>query len=103
MLRRLGYMLLVTLNAIFAAASFFLAQRGLQRGWPFIKTGWLAVQAQAEHPDMRENVFRRLAVTEGGRFLIGGIGWMVVGILALIAGIYFTVVAYQTLFSGVTT
>ena len=52
---------------------------------------------------MRENVFRRLAVTEGGRFLIGGIGWMVVGILALIAGIYFTVVAYQTLFSGVTT
>ena len=93
-------MLLGTLNAIFATASFFLAQRSLKRGWPFVKTGWLAVQAQAEHPDVRENVFRRMAVTEGGRFLIGGIGWLLMGILALLAGIYFTVVAYQSLFSG---
>ena len=93
-------MLLGTLNAIFATASFFLAQRSLKRGWPFVKTGWLAVQAQAEHPDVRQNVFRRMAVTEGGRFLIGGIGWLLMGILALLAGIYFTVVAYQSLFSG---
>ena len=93
-------MLLVTLNAIFAAASFFLAQRGLQRGWPFIKTGWMAVQANANQPDVRQNVFRRLAVTEGGRFLIGGIAWLVMGILALIAGIYFTVLAYQGMYGG---
>ncbi len=93
-------MLLATLNAIFATASFFLAQRSLQRGWPFIKTGWLAIQTQAEHPDVRENVFRRLAVTEGGRFLIGGIGWLLMGVLALVAGIYFTVVAYQGMFGG---
>ena len=93
-------MLLGTLNAIFAIASFYLAQRGLQRGWPFIKTGWMAVQAQAEQPDVRENVFRRLAVTEGGRFLIGGIGWLLVGVLALVAGIYFMVTAYQTLYGG---
>lgn len=93
-------MLLVTLNAIFATASFFLAQRGLQRGWPFIKTGWMAVQANASQPDVRENVFRRLAVTEGGRFLIGGIAWLVMGILALIAGVYFTVLAYQGMYGG---
>ncbi len=93
-------MLLVTLNAIFATASFFLAQRGLQRGWPFIKTGWLAIQAQADQPDVRENVFRRLAVTEGGRFLIGGIGWLLVGVIALIAGIYFTILAYQGMYGG---
>ena len=93
-------MLLVTLNAIFATASFFLAQRGLQRGWPFIKTGWMAVQAQADHPDVRENVFRRLAVTEGGRFLMGGIFWMLIGIIALIAGVYFTVLAYQGMYGG---
>jgi hypothetical protein len=93
-------MLLGTLNAIFATASFFLAQRSLKRGWPFIKTGWMAVQAQAGEPDVRENVFRRMAVTEGGRFLIGGIGWLLMGIFALIAGIYFTVVAYQGLYGG---
>jgi len=96
-------MLIGSLNAIFAVASFFLARRGLERGWPFLKTGWLAIQSQAEHADVRENVFRRLTVTEGGRFLMGGIGWLVVAILALLAGIYFTVIAYQTLFSGVTT
>ncbi len=93
-------MLLGTLNAIFAVASFFIAQRGFQRGWPFIKTGWLAIQTQAEHPDVRENVFRRLAVTEGGRFLIGGIGWLAVGVLALIAGVYFMITAYQGLYTG---
>ena len=93
-------MLLGSLNAIFAVASFYLSQRGLQRGLPFIKTGWMAVKAQAGEPDVRENVFRRLAVTEGGRFLIGGIGWFVVGILALIAGIYFMVTAYQTFYGG---
>jgi hypothetical protein len=96
-------MLLGSLNAIFAIAAFLLSRRGLERGWPFVKTGWLAIQSQAEHPDVRENVFRRLAVTEGGRFLLGGIGWLLVGVLALLAGIYFTVVAYQTLFSGGTT
>jgi len=37
---------------------------------------------------------------EGGRFLIGGIGWLLMGIIALIAGIYFTVVAYQGLYGG---
>jgi hypothetical protein len=94
-------MLLGTLNAIFAVASFYIAQRGFQRGRPFIKTGWLAIQTQAEHSDVRENVFRRLAVTEGGRFLLGGIGWLVVGVLALLAGIYFMVTAYQMLYSGV--
>ncbi len=96
-------MLLGSVNAIFALASFFLARRSLERGWPFIKTGWLAIQSQAEHDDVRENVFRRLTVTEGGRFLIGGIGWLTLGILALLAGLYFTITAYQTLFSGVTT
>ncbi len=96
-------MLLGSLNAIFAMAAFFLSRRGLERGWPFIKTGWLAIQSQAEHGDVRENVFRRLTASEGGRFFLGGIGWLIIAILALLAGIYFTIVAYQTLFSGVTT
>lgn len=93
-------MLLVTLNAIFGAAAFFLAQRSLQRGWPFVRIGWMAVQTQASHPDFRQNVFRRFAVSEGGRFLMGGLAWLLLGILSLIAGIYFTVLAYQGMYGG---
>ena len=96
-------MLIGSLNAIFAMAAFFLSRRGLERGWPFVKTGWLAIQSQAEQDDVRENVFRRLTASEGGRFFLGGIGWLLIGILALVAGIFFTVMAYQNLFSGVTT
>jgi len=96
-------MLLGSLNAIFAIASFFLARRSLERGWPFVKIGWAAIQSQAEHEDVRENVFRRMTASEGGRFFIGGVGWVTLSILAFLAGIYFTIVAYQTLFSGVTT
>jgi hypothetical protein len=96
-------MLLGTVNAVFALASFFLARRSLERGWPFIQTGWSAIQSQAQYPDVRENVFRRLTVSEGGRFLMGGIAWLTMGILALLAGIYFMVTAYQTLFSGIST
>jgi hypothetical protein len=94
-------MLLITINAIFAMGAFYLARMGLQRGWPFIKIGWLAVKTQAEHDDVRENVFRRLAVTEGGRFLMGGIGWLLVGILSLLAAVFFTITAYRLLFGGV--
>ena len=96
-------MLLGTLNAIFAVAAFFLSRRALMHGLPFIQTGWLAIQSQAEHPDVRENVFRRFAASEGGRFLLGGIGWTLLGILALLAGVYFSIAAYQNLYSGVTT
>jgi hypothetical protein len=96
-------MLLGSLNAIFAIASYFLSRRSLERGWPLARVGWLAIQSQAEHDDVRENIFRRLTVTEGGRFLLGGIGWLTVGILALLAGIFFTVMAYQTMFNGLAT
>ncbi|MCA0456896.1 MAG: hypothetical protein LCI00_23195 [Chloroflexi bacterium] len=93
-------MLISTLNAIFATAAFFLVQRALQRGIPFIKMGWMAIKAQTSHPDFRENVFRRLAISEGGRFLLGGLGWLLTAVIALIAGIYFTVIAYQGFFMG---
>lgn len=93
-------MLLGMVNALFALAAFFLAQRALLRGWPFVKTGWLAIQTQAQHPDVRENVFRRMAASEGGRFFLGGIIWLLIGIGATLAGLYFMVQAYQGLYVG---
>ena len=96
-------MLIGSLNAIFAVAAFFLSRRSLMHGIPFIQTGWMAIQSQAGHPDVRENVFRRMTATEGGRFFLGGVGWILVGILALLAGIYFSIAAYQSLYSGAIT
>lgn len=93
-------MLISTLNAIFAAAAFFVVRMSVQRGWPFIKMGWMAIQTQTGHPDFRENIFRRLAISEGGRFLVGGLVWLLTAIIALVAAIYFTVIAYQGFFAG---
>ena len=93
-------MIISTLNAIFATAAFFLAQRGLQRGIPFVKMGWMAIETQTSHPDFRENIFRRLAISDGGRFLIGGLVWLLTAVIAFIAAIYFTVAAYQGFFMG---
>ena len=93
-------MLLGTVNAIFAFAAFMIAQRALLRGWPFAKTGWSAIRTQAQHPDVRQNVFRRMTASEGGRFFLGGVAWVVMGVLAALAGLYFMVQAYQILFAG---
>lgn len=93
-------MLLVTLNAVFAAAAFFLAQRAIMRGWPFLRTGWMAVRSQSSQPDFRENVVRRLAISEGGRFLVGGCGWLLIGCIAFAVALYFGLLAYQGMFGS---
>ncbi len=91
-------MLLVTLNGAFAAGFFFFAMRALKQGWPFLKHGWLMMQTQTSHEDYRFNVERRRAISEGGRFLIGGILWLVGGVAALIGSLYFSAVAFHMLY-----
>lgn len=91
-------MLIVTINALFGAGCFFLAQRAFRRGWPFLRTGWTAVQANASQPDFRINVFRRQAISEGGRFLLGGIFWLATALISLIAALYFSRLAWVGMF-----
>jgi hypothetical protein len=83
-------MIAVTLNAIFGAGLFFFALNAVQRGWPYLRDGWMAVQTQASQPGFRQNVERRRLIAEGGRFLIGGIGWLGAGIGAFVASAYFS-------------
>lgn len=91
-------MLIVTINALFGAGCLFFAQRAFMRGWPFLRTGWMAVQANASQPDFRVNVFRRLAISEGGRFLLGGLFWLASALVGLIAAVYFSLMAWTGMF-----
>lgn len=93
-------MLLVTVNGIFGAGFLFFAMRALQRGWPFVRLGWLTMQEQTSHPDFRQNVERRRMISEGGRFLLGGLLWLSAGLVGVAVGLYFTLQAYQMLYGG---
>ncbi|MEZ4669206.1 MAG: hypothetical protein R3E39_14965 [Anaerolineae bacterium] len=91
-------MLIVTINAIFGAGCLFFAQRAARRGWPFLRTGWMAVQSNASQPDFRVNVFRRRAISEGGRFLIGGLLWLAAALVGFLLALYFTRLAWIGMF-----
>lgn len=91
-------MLIVTINAVFGAGCLFFSQRAFRRGWPFLRTGWMAVQANASQQDFHENVFRRVAISEGGRFLLGGLFWLGAALVGLIAAVYFSVLAWIGMF-----
>lgn len=84
-------MILLTLNAVFAAAFVIAGRNAARRGWPFVRHGWTLVQAHAGAPDARRNVERRRVIGEGGRFLIGGLLWLGAGAVELAAGVYFAV------------
>jgi hypothetical protein len=82
-------MLLITVNAIFALGAFGVAMQAAGKALPFIRSGWDALQTQTQHPDFRHNVERRRAISDGGRFLVGGLLWLVTALAALGAGLYF--------------
>jgi hypothetical protein len=91
-------MLIITINALFGAGCLFFTQRAFRRGWPFLRIGWTAVQASASQPDFRVNVFRRRAISEGGRFLLGGLFWLVAAGVGLVAALYFSRLAWVGIF-----
>ncbi|MBZ0291833.1 MAG: hypothetical protein K8L99_04625 [Anaerolineae bacterium] len=59
-----------------------------QRAWPLLQTGWLAIQAEVKKPDYRENVDSRRAISSGGRFLIGGVIWMLMALVSAGVSLY---------------
>ena len=93
-------MLLATLNAIFATGALAIAMQAVRKGLPFVRSGWTIIQAQTSHPDFRFNVERPRSISDGSRFLIGGLLWLVTGVVALAGAIYFGIQAYSLLFSS---
>ena len=82
-------MFLLTVNALFAAGAFAIAMQAVRKGLPFIRSGWDAIQTQTGYPDFRVNVERRRAISDGGRFLLGGLLWLLTALLAFAAAVYF--------------
>jgi hypothetical protein len=82
-------MFLLTVNALFAAGAFAIAMQAVRKGLPFIRSGWDAIQTQTGHPDFRVNVERRRAISDGGRFLLGGLLWLLTALIAFAAAVYF--------------
>lgn len=80
-------MVMLTLNAIFALGFASAGLNAARRGWPFVRHGWLLLSLNA--PDAGLNVERRRAVSEGGRFLLGGALWLLSAAGALALAAYF--------------
>ena len=91
-------MLLASLNAIFATGALAIAMQAIRKGLPFVRSGWTIIQAQTSHPDFRYNVERRRAISDGSRFLIGGVLWLVTGAIALAGTIYFSIQAFSLVY-----
>jgi len=91
-------MLLVAVNALFAMGASAIALQAARKGLPFVRSGWAAIQTQTAHADFRQNVERRRAISDGGRYLLGGLLWLVTALAALIAAVYFGTQAFTLLY-----
>lgn len=91
-------MLLLTVNSLFALAFAAGTRFAWKRARLFLRTGWIAIDAQMQHDDYRHNVERRRAIAEGGRYLIGGGGWLVICIVAAGYTLFFVSETIQLLF-----
>lgn len=81
-------MLLLTVNTIFAFVFFNAAAQAARHGWPLLQAGWQAIRAEVRTPGWRQDVYRRRAMESGGRFLLGGLAWLLVATVGAAAGGY---------------
>lgn len=75
-------MLLLTVNSLFALAFAAGTRFAWKRARLFLQAGWVIIDAQLRYDDYRQNVERRRAIAEGGRYLIGGGGWLLITVVA---------------------
>lgn len=84
-------MLLLALNGIFAVIFFAFARRAVGRAWPFLKLGWSVVDREVKKSDYRQNVESRRIISQAGMFLIGGVLWLLAGMVSGGLSVYFSV------------
>ena len=83
-------MLILALNAVFAAIFLAFTRPAFLRARTFLQTGLTIIQVEVRKPDYRHNVESRRLISEGGRFLIGGLFWLIATLVALGLGIFFS-------------
>lgn len=88
-------MLLAAASAIVALIFGQFAWRNVRRGWQFTRLGWQRIQTARTHGDPRTDIEARRAVSEGGYFLIAGLGWLLACLLAaLLAALFLSWAIY---------
>lgn len=85
-------MLLLALNAVFAGLFFTFARSAYRRAIPFLGAGWSAIRGE---PDYHVNVESRRVISDGGRFLIGGMLWLASALFTIGFGFYFALEALR--------
>lgn len=91
-------MVMLTLNAVFAAGFASAGVNALRRGWPFLQHGWMLLRTHAGAADARIHVERRRGISEGGRFVVGGLLWLAASAGAFAFAFHFGWQALQTLY-----
>jgi hypothetical protein len=94
-------MIAIMLNGAFGAGFLAFAFSALRRGWPFARSGWLAIQTSTADPAFRQSAERRRAISEGGRFLVAGLMWLGAGVGSVALGAYFTLQTILLMRAGV--
>lgn len=89
-------MLLAVVHAIFALICLWFARAAIRHALPFIRTGWQTIDAEVQKPDYRQAFASQQRISEGGRFLVGGIIWLLIGLVSLGAGILLAAQAIRT-------
>ncbi|MEQ8673176.1 MAG: hypothetical protein RLP44_20205 [Aggregatilineales bacterium] len=83
-------MLILALNAVFAGIFLVFSRTAFLRARLFLMLGWNTVRAEVIKPDYRQNVESRRLISEGGRFFLGGLFWLIATLVAFSLGIYFS-------------
>lgn len=84
-------MLLLALNGIFAMIFFAFARRAFGRAWPFLKLGWWVIDEEVKKSDYRRNIESRKVISQAGVFLVGGLLWLLAGMVSGGLSVYFSV------------
>jgi hypothetical protein len=91
-------MLMMGLSAIVAYIFGRVAWQSAPRGWRWVRLGWALIEPHARTPEGRANVEGRRAISEGGNFIVAGLGWLFISAVSVVMMLFF---AWQTLlFSG---
>jgi hypothetical protein len=92
-------MLLASLSAVFALIFGTLAYRGIPHGLTLTRIGWQALNATADKPDTTTNIERYRILSDGNRFFLAGLGWLIMGVVSAILAVLTTLLTLY--FAGI--
>lgn len=81
-------MLLASISMVFALIFGTMAYRSIPYGWTLTRLGWTVLRANADKPKASQNVETRNLLSDGNRFFLAGLGWLITGIVAALLTVF---------------